>query len=279
MDTYTLSNGVKIPSVGFGTWKAAEGEQAVNAVLQALEVGYRHIDTAYFYKNEVSIGKAIQLSNVKREEIFVTTKLWNEHRGYDRTLKAFQHSLDNLQLAYIDLYLIHWPASSNQFADWKEVNADTWRALEKLYKEGKVRAIGVCNFHEHHLQALLDVAEIKPMVNQIEFHPGFMQEEVVSFCAKSGILIEAWSPIGRGNVLDSELLQSLALKYHVTVPQLCLRWILQKGHLPLPKSVTSHRIKENLDLYHFEIDSKDVVLIDKMSYIGGSGLHPDRVDF
>ncbi|MVX36805.1 aldo/keto reductase [Myroides sp. LoEW2-1] len=279
MDTYTLSNGVKIPSVGFGTWKAAEGEQAVNAVLQALEVGYRHIDTAYFYKNEVSIGKAIQLSNVKREEIFVTTKLWNEHRGYDRTLKAFQHSLDNLQLAYIDLYLIHWPASSNQFADWKEVNADTWRALEKLYKEGKVRAIGVCNFHEHHLQALLDVAEIKPMVNQIEFHPGFMQEEVVSFCAKNGILTEAWSPIGRGNVLDSELLQSLALKYHVTVPQLCLRWILQKGHLPLPKSVTSHRIKENLDLYHFEIDSKDVVLIDKMSYIGGSGLHPDRVDF
>ncbi|MGL4585332.1 MAG: aldo/keto reductase [Flavobacterium sp.] len=279
MDTYILSNGVKIPKVGFGTWKAAEGEQAENAVLCAISEGYRHIDTASFYKNEISIGKAIAKSGVPRKELFVTTKLWNEDRGYEQTLKAFDLSLANLGLTYLDLYLIHWPASANQFANWKEINADTWRALEHLYKEGKVKAIGVSNFYVHHLEALLETAEIKPMVNQIEFHPGLTQAEVVTFCEKQSILIEAWSPIGRGNILDNEILLHMALKYGVTVPQLVLKWIVQKGHLPMPKSVTPERIKENIDINKIIISEEDVVVVDNLPYIGGSGLNPDQVDF
>ncbi|WP_121966670.1 aldo/keto reductase [Myroides sp. N17-2] len=279
MDTYILSNGVRIPKVGFGTWKAAEGEQAENAVLCAISEGYRHIDTASFYKNEISIGKAIAKSGVPREELFVTTKLWNENRGYEQTLKAFDLSLANLGLAYLDLYLIHWPASAHQFANWKEINADTWRALEHLYKEGKVKAIGVSNFYVHHLEALLETAEIKPMVNQIEFHPGLTQAEVVAFCEQQSILIEAWSPIGRGNILDNEILLHMALKYGVTVPQLVLKWIVQKGHLPMPKSVTPERIRENIDINKIIISEEDVAVVDNLPYIGGSGLNPDQVDF
>lgn len=279
MDTYILSNGVRIPKLGFGTWKAAEGEQAENAVLCAISEGYRHIDTASFYKNEVSIGKAIAKSGVAREDMFITTKVWNEDRGYEQTLKAFDISLSNLGLTYLDLYLIHWPAAAHQFENWKEINADTWRALEHLYKSGKVRAIGVSNFYVHHLDALLESAEIKPMVNQIEFHPGFTQHEVVEYCKRQSILIEAWSPIGRGNILNDEILVHMALKYGVTVPQLVLRWITQKGHLPMPKSVTPERIKENFDIQKFIISEVDIVVIDNLSYIGASGLNPDEVDF
>ncbi len=279
MNTYKLGNGVLIPNVGFGTWRASEGDEAVNAVKTALELGYRHIDTAFFYGNEVSVGKGIKASNVDRKDIFVTTKVWNAERGYEKTLKAFEVSLENLGLDYIDLFLIHWPASENQFENWKELNAETWRALEKLYADGKVRAIGVSNFYVSHLIALLETAKVKPMVNQIEFHPGMTQDEVVDFCEKNDILIEAWSPLGRGNVLDNEVLVGIAKKYNVSVPQLCIRWIIQKGHLPLPKSVTPERIKSNLDVYGFEISQEDIVAINNLPYIGGSGLHPDQIDF
>jgi diketogulonate reductase-like aldo/keto reductase len=209
----------------------------------------------------------------------VTTKLWNEDRGYEQTLKAFELSLSNLGLEYLDLYLIHWPATANQFENWKEINADTWRALEFLYKEGKVKAIGVSNFYVHHLEALLETAEIRPMINQIEFHPGFTQSEVVDYCKEESILIEAWSPIGRGNILNNEILVHMALKYGVTVPQLVLKWIIQKGHLPMPKSVTPERIKENFDIKKIIISEDDVVVIDNLPYIGASGLNPDQVDF
>lgn len=279
MNTYKLGNGVLIPNVGFGTWQASEGEEAVNSVKTALELGYRHIDTAFFYKNEVSVGKGIKASGVDRKEIFVTTKVWNSERGFEKALEAFDVSLKNLGLDYIDMFLIHWPASENQFENWKELNAETWRALEKLYADGKVRAIGVSNFYVSHLSALLETAKVKPMVNQIEFHPGMTQNEVVDFCVKNDILIEAWSPLGRGNVLDNEVLVALAAKYKVSVPQLCIRWIVQKGHLPLPKSVTPERIKANLDIYDFEISQEDIAAIDNLPYIGGSGLHPDKVDF
>ncbi|MDM1348603.1 aldo/keto reductase [Myroides marinus] len=279
MNTYILSNGVHIPQLGFGTWKAAEGEQAESAVLCALATGYLHIDTASFYKNEKSIGRAIAKSGVAREDLFVTTKLWNEDRGYEQTLKAFELSLSNLGLEYLDLYLIHWPATAHQFDNWKEINADTWRALEFLYKEGKVKAIGVSNFYVHHLEALLETAEIRPMINQIEFHPGFTQSEVVDYCKEESILIEAWSPIGRGNILNNEILVYMALKYGVTVPQLVLKWIIQKGHLPMPKSVTPERIKENFDIKKIIISEDDVVVIDNLPYIGASGLNPDQVDF
>lgn len=279
MNTYKLGNGVLIPNVGFGTWQASEGEEAVNSVKTALELGYRHIDTAFFYKNEVSVGKGIKESGIDRKDIFVTTKVWNAERGYEKTLKAFEVSLENLGLDYIDMFLIHWPASENQFENWKELNAETWRALEKLYADGKVRAIGVSNFYVSHLSALLETAKVKPMVNQIEFHPGMTQDEVVDFCKKNDILIEAWSPLGRGNVLDNEVLVGIAKKYNVSVAQLCIRWIVQKGHLPLPKSVTPARIKSNLDVYGFEISQEDIVAIDNLPYIGGSGLHPDKIDF
>jgi len=279
MNTYILNNGVHIPDLGFGTWKASEGEQAESAVLCALATGYRHIDTASFYKNEKSIGRAIAKSGVAREDLFVTTKLWNEDRGYEQALKAFELSLSNLGLEYLDLYLIHWPATEHQFDNWKEINADTWRALEYLYKEGKVKAIGVSNFYVHHLEALLENAEIRPMINQIEFHPGFTQSEVVDYCKEEIILIEAWSPIGRGNILNNEILVHMALKYGVTVAQLVLKWIIQKGHLPMPKSVTPERIKENFDIKKIIISEDDVVVIDNLPYIGASGLNPDLVDF
>ncbi len=279
MKVYKLKNGVTVPQVGFGTWQIEEGELAFNAVKTALEVGYRHIDTAAVYGNEVSVGNAINESNLKREEVFVTSKLWNSDRGYEETLKAFEVSLKKLNLEYMDLYLLHWPANAKQFENWREINASSWKALEKLYDEGKVKAIGVSNFLKEHLEALLPFATIKPMVNQIEFHPGFMQEDTIALCEKELILIEAWSPLGSGRMLDNEVLIEIAKKYNVSVAQLCIRWILQKGHLPLPKSVTPERIKNNLDVYSFTISDEDVNRIDALPYIGGSGLNPSEVDF
>lgn len=279
MKIYKLKNGVTVPQVGFGTWQIEEGELALNAVKKALEVGYRHIDTAAVYGNEVSVGQAISESNLKREEIFVTSKLWNSDRGYEETLKAFEVSLKKLNLEYMDMYLLHWPANAKQFDNWQDINASSWKALEKLYEEGKVKAIGVSNFMKEHLEALLPTATIKPMVNQIEFHPGFMQEETTAFCEKESILIEAWSPLGSGKMLDNEELIAIAKKYNVSVAQLCIRWVLQKGHLPLPKSVTPERIKNNLDVYGFTISDEDVHRIDSLPYIGGSGLNPSEVEF
>ena len=279
MKVCKLKNGVTVPQVGFGTWQIEEGELAFNAVKTALEVGYRHIDTAAVYGNEVSVGNAINKSNLKREEVFVTSKLWNSDRGYEETLKAFEVSLKKLNLEYMDLYLLHWPANAKQFENWREINASSWKALEKLYDEGKVKAIGVSNFLKEHLEALLPFATIKPMVNQIEFHPGFMQEDTIALCEKELILIEAWSPLGSGRMLDNEVLIEIAKKYNVSVAQLCIRWILQKGHLPLPKSVTPERIKNNLDVYSFTISDEDVNRIDALPYIGGSGLNPSEVDF
>ncbi|SFJ11409.1 aldo/keto reductase [Myroides guanonis] len=279
MKVYKLKNGVTVPQVGFGTWQIKEGELAFNAVSTALEVGYRHIDTAAVYGNEVSVGKAINQSNLKREEIFVTSKLWNSDRGYEETLKAFEVSLKKLNLEYMDMYLLHWPANAKQFDNWRDINASSWKSLEKLYEEGKVKAIGVSNFMREHLEALLPTATIKPMVNQIEFHPGFMQEDTIALCEKESILIEAWSPLGSGKMLDNEVLIAIAKKYNVSVAQLCIRWVLQKGHLPLPKSVTPERIKNNLDVYGFIISDEDVNRIDALPYIGGSGLNPSEVEF
>ena len=244
-DTYTLANDVQIPCIGFGTWQTPNGETAINSVKAALKAGYRHIDTAACYGNEASVGQAIKESGVPREEIFVTSKVWNTERGYEKTLAAFETTMEKLDLDYVDLYLIHWPAAANQFENWKEINAQTWRALEELYIEGKVKAIGVSNFLPHHLEALLEGVKVVPMVNQIEYHPGFMQAESVAFCKAHNILVEAWSPLGTGNVLNNETLIMMAQKYSKTVAQICIRWVLQHGLLPLPKSITESRIIEN----------------------------------
>lgn len=277
-DSFVLNNGVKIPCVGFGTWQPPDGETAVAAVREALGVGYRHIDTAAAYGNEVSVGEGIRASGLARSEVFVTSKLWNTERGYDKTMAAFEKTVSDLGLDYLDLYLIHWPAAANQFENWQDINLSTWKAMTELYKAGRIRAIGVSNFLPHHLQALME-SEVQPMVNQIEFHPGQMQKETLQYCKEHGILVEAWSPLGTGRMLNNETLKTIAGKYKKSVAQLCIRWCLQNGVLPLPKSVTPSRIKENAAVFDFEITAEDMSAINSMAYCGGSGLHPDKIDF
>lgn len=278
-DMYTLANDVQIPCIGFGTWQTPDGETAINSVKAALKAGYRHIDTAACYGNEASVGQAIKESGVPREEIFVTSKVWNTERGYEETLAAFETTMAKLDLDYVDLYLIHWPAAANQFENWKEINAQTWSALEELYIKGKVKAIGVSNFLPHHLEALLEGVKVVPMVNQIEYHPGFMQAESVAFCKAHNILVEAWSPLGTGNVLNNETLIMMAQKYSKTVAQICIRWVLQQGLLPLPKSITQSRIIENTEVFDFEIKEEDMAIIDAIPFCGGAGINPDAINF
>jgi len=278
-DPFILANSKAIPCLGFGTWKTPDGDDTYNSVKTALQMGYRHIDTAAIYENEVSVGRGIADSGVPREEIFLTSKLWNDERGYESTLAAFEKTLSDLGTDYLDLYLIHWPAAPHKFENWKELNSETWRAFEKLYKEGRIKAIGLSNFLPHHVDALLETAEIMPMVNQIEFHPGYMQQEAVAYSVEHKMLVEAWSPLGNGRVLADPMLAELAEKYGRSVAQICLRWVLQHGVLPLSKSVTASRIEENKNIFDFEISAEDMARIDAMPETGFSRLHPDRNKF
>ncbi len=277
-DGFVLENGRKIPCIGYGTWQMPDGETAVASVKEAVRIGYRHIDAAACYGNEAGVGRGIYESGIAREELFVTSKVWNTERGYERTMAAFEKTLKDLSLDYLDLYLIHWPAASHQFDNWEEINLSTWKAMTELYKSGKVKAIGVSNFMPHHLKALMET-EVPPMVDQIEFHPGMMQEETLDYCRDKGILVEAWSPLGTGRMLANPVLKEIAGTYHKSVAQLCIRWCLKHGVLPLPKSVTPARIAENAEVFDFEITAEDMSRIDRMDNFGGSGLHPDQVDF
>ena len=278
-DTFTLYNGYQIPCIGFGTWQIPDGGMAIAAVSTAIKAGYRHIDTAAIYENERGVGEGIIASGIPRREIFVTSKLWNTSRSYTQAKEAFFKTLTDLQLDYLDLYLIHWPAVENQHSEWKAHNLETWRALEDLYKEGYVKAIGVSNFLIHHLEPLLARCEIKPMVNQIELHPGQMQEELVDFCKANDILVEGWSPLGSGHMLANETLNEIARSYHKSVAQLCIRWALQNNILPLPKAMMQEHIAENVNIFDFEIIPSDMCRINEVTYCGGSGLNPDEVDF
>ena len=251
-----LSNGLKIPSIGFGTYKLGDDEQVINAVDYALKVGYRHIDTAAFYGNEEAIGKALKESDVKREDIFLATKLWNNCHGYEKAMKVFNDSIKRLGVDYLDLYYIHWP---------NELNSETWRALEDLYNEGKVKAIGVCNFKIGHLEELKKTARIMPMVNQIEIHPGFTQKEMVKYCQGNNIQVIAWSPIMRGRLFTEPLMIELSEKYNRTITQIILRWHIQNDIIPIPKSSNNDRIKENLDIFDFEIEKEDMLKIDSLN--------------
>ena len=275
MQKYELNNGSKVPALGFGTFKAA-GEEVYEAVKEAIRLDYRHIDTASYYHNEKEVGQAIKDSGVKREDIFITSKVWRSDRGYENTLASFNRSIENLGVDYLDCLLIHWPCPITK-EDWQAENLDTWRALETLYKEGKVKVIGVSNFRAHHLEALLPECEIKPMMNQIELHPGFRQDETVELCQKENILLEAWEPLAKGAILNDERLLKIAQNHQKSVAQVCIRWSLDNGFLPLPKSVTFSRIKENMEVFDFSLTREEVDLINSFEYIGGSRIDPDKV--
>ncbi|APU97313.1 aldo/keto reductase [Sphingobacterium siyangense] len=279
MKTFKLNNGVEIPAIGFGTWQIPEGEEAYQAVKEALAAGYTHIDTAAIYGNEKSVGKAIKDSGIDRNSLFITTKLWNTERGYDKTIAAFEQSLSDLQLDYLDLYLIHWPANETQFANWSDINADTWRAFEHLYQQGKIRAIGVSNFPKDYLAKLLESATIVPAVNQIEFHPGYLQKDTVALCKSNDILVQAWSPLGSGRILQDETLIALAKEKNTSVGQLCIKFALSQGILPLPKSTNPDNIKRNLAIDDFELTASNIKTILELPQMGFSGSDPKKVAF
>ncbi len=278
-DTYKLHNGVTIPVVGFGTWQTPNDEVGYNAVLSALKIGYRHIDTAAIYGNEVSVGKAMKDSGIKREDVFLTSKVWNDDHGYEATLNAFEQSITRLGTDYLDLYLIHWPNPIKFRDKWKEANAGTWKAMEELYEGGKIKAIGISNFFPHHIEALLESAKIVPMVNQIRLCPGDTKKETVNYCRQHDILIQAYSPLGTGKVFEVQELKDFAAKYDTTVAKLCLRWSLQKGFLPLPKSVTPKRIEANADIFDFNISDEDLQVISELEGCCGIGTNPDQASF
>jgi diketogulonate reductase-like aldo/keto reductase len=278
-DSYELSNGVKIPCLGFGTWRTPNGDIAVSSVKEAIAAGYRHIDTAQGYGNEESVGKAIRESGVKRGEIFVTSKLANGEHGYDKTMAAFEGSMKKLGLEYLDLFLIHWPNPAAFRGSWKEANAGTWKAFEELYKAGRIRAIGVSNFHRRHIEPLLETAAVAPQVNQIRLCPGDTQDEVVEYCWKQNILLEAYSPLGVGKIFEVPQMRELSEKYGKSIARICIRWSLQMGFLPLPKSVTPARIRENAQVFDFELSPEDVRFIASLKGCVGYSRDPDTTDF
>ncbi|WP_122645645.1 aldo/keto reductase [Enterococcus mediterraneensis] len=278
-DTYKLANGVEIPVVGFGTWQTPDGQVAEDSVLAALKAGYRHIDTAAAYGNEESVGRGIKASGIPREELFVTTKLWNKDHSYDLAKQAIEDSLTKLGLDYLDLYLIHWPNPIDFRDNWEQANADSWRAMEEAVEAGKIRAIGVSNFMPHHLDALYKTAKIKPVVNQIFLNPSDLQPEVVAYNEEHDILSEAYSPLGTGKIFEVAELKEVAEKYNKTVAQVVLRWSLQHGFLPLPKSVHEDRIKENAEIFDFELSEDDVKLIDGLRGVAGLSKNPDEATF
>lgn len=270
-DTTTLHNGVKMPWFGLGVYKAEEGQEVIKAVKAAIHHGYRSIDTASLYQNEEGVGKAIRESEIPREELFITTKVWNTDQGYDSTIQAFETSIQKLGLDYVDLYLIHWPVAG--------IYKDTWKALEKLYKDGRIRAIGVSNFQIHHLQDLIGTADIKPMVNQVEYHPSLTQEELNAYCKQEGIQLEAWAPLKRGQLQDNPTIVALANKHKKTPAQIILRWDLQNGVVTIPKSVKEHRIIENADIFDFELSTEDMNQINSLNQNERTGADPDNFNF
>ncbi len=269
--TFKLHNGVEMPYFGLGVYLSDNDQEVVDAIQWALEAGYRHIDTASIYKNEEGVGRAIRNNNVSREDIFVVSKVWNSDQGYESTLKAFDKSMQRLQLDYIDLYLVHWPVRGKY--------TETWKALEKLYKDGHVKAIGVSNFMQHHLETLMETSEITPMVNQMEFHPYLVQQDLIDFCNTHKIQYEAWSPMMQGKIFELSILDDLAKKYNKTVAQIVLRWNLQKGVITIPKSSKKQRIISNADLFDFELSKKDMNYIDSLDKNQRTGPDPDNFNF
>ncbi|HZG58569.1 aldo/keto reductase [Paenibacillus sp.] len=270
-DTTTLNNGVKMPWIGLGVWKVEEGQQVEDSVAAAIANGYRSIDTAAVYGNEVGVGKAVRECGVKREELFVTTKVWNADQGFDSTLRAHEASLERLGLDYVDLYLVHWPV--------KDKYRETWKALVRLYEEKRVRAIGVSNHQIHHLEEIIQDTGVVPAVNQVEYHPLLSQVELLSYCKTKGIQMEAWSPLMQGNNLDHPALRTIATKHGKSTAQIVLRWDLQHGVVTIPKSTKVARMKENADIFDFELSAEEMGAIDAMNENRRFGADPDNFNF
>ena len=267
----TLANGVEMPIFGLGVYKMTDPQETIEAITKALQVGYRAIDTASLYYNEEQVGEAIRHSGVAREDLFVTTKLWNSDQGYDNTLKAFETSLKKLNMDYVDLYLTHWPVEGKY--------PDTYRAIERLYEEKLIRVPGVSNHHAHHLEQLLRSANVPPMVNQVEAHPYLSQEPLRAFCREHQIAVTAWSPLGRGGVLQDETIIKTAEKYGKSAAQVVLRWHLQHNIMVIPKSVTPSRIEENANIFDFVLSSEDMTVIDGLNRNQRFGKDPDNFHF
>ena len=276
---FRLANNVKIPCIGLGTWQVPDDEKLIEHIHDAINIGYRHIDTAFIYGNEAGVGEAIRTCGVPREQIFVTTKLWNADRGYDAAMRAFDNALQKMDLSYLDMFLIHWPAAKGEPMTWQSINSGTWRALEDLYEQGAVKVIGVSNFLPHHLVPLLARARIRPMVNQLEIHPGYPQFAAVNFCFKQNIAVQAWSPLGRGGLTHHPLLIELGEKYGVSPALIALRWSLQHGFIPVVKALDAEHMKSNLDAFGLTLEDEDMTRLDTMQQVAFSGLHPDTVTF
>jgi diketogulonate reductase-like aldo/keto reductase len=264
-----LVNGIEMPWLGLGVHRAGWGDEVMNAIKCALDVGYRSIDTATYYQNEHRVGQVVAACGIPREEIFLTSKVWNTDQGYRSTIEAFESSLEKLQTNYLDLYLIHWPQPGTTF--------ETWRAMEELYEKGKIRAIGVSNFMIPHLERLMENSRIKPMVNQVEFHPELVQPELLQFCKENQIQMEAWRPIMKGKVNEIKLLQELSEKYQKSPVQIVLRWDIQKGVVTIPKSVTPERIRHNADIFDFELTTEDILRIDQLNRFSRMGEDPSLI--
>jgi methylglyoxal/glyoxal reductase len=269
--TVKLNNGIEIPWVGLGVFKSPPGKETEHAVRWALEIGYRHVDTAAYYQNEADVGRALKDSGVPRESVFITTKVWNQDQGFQSTLKAFDRSRKNLGIDVVDLYLVHWPVEGKYL--------ETWKALEKLYAEGRTRAIGVSNFLGHHLESVMKSSSVVPAVNQVEFHPLLVQKELLAFDERAGIRHEAWSPLTRGRSLDNPVIGEIAAKHGKTPAQVILRWDLQLGVVTIPKSVHRERILENSQIFDFQLEPADVGRITGLDADGRIGPHPDHVNF
>lgn len=272
MDTYTLASGIKMPILGYGMWQNTNPEEAVQGVKDAIEIGYHHIDGAGAYQNEELVGQGLKESGIAREELFLTSKLKNDAHGYENVRREVNNTLEKLGTDYLDLYLIHWPVVHGHGDDWREENLDTWRAFEELYDEGVLKAIGVSNYSVEHLENLVENARIKPMVNQLLIHPGVLQEETRKYSEEQGIIVQAYSPLSPLQVLkENERIQKMLSKYNKSIAQLLLRFDLQLGVVPLTKSVHKERIKENFDVFDFEIDTEDMQYLKEWT-------HPDFVE-
>lgn len=275
MNDIILSNGVSMPSIGYGTWKLNTGGQCVDTIKQALNVGYRHLDCAYSYGNDFFVGKALRQSGINRDKVFITNKLWRNIAGYDNVVSACKKSLKLMKLDYFDLYLIHWPVPISEDG-WQEKNANIWSAMVSLYNEGLIRAVGVSNFLQHHLEAIRCAGDIiQPMVNQIERHPGFAQNEVIRYCSENDIRVQAWSPLGSGHISVNPYLYDIAEKYGCSSSQIALIWNLQRGITPICRAQSVSHMEENLLLPDITISSEEIELLDTVTGIQSSGFHPD----